>query len=389
MNLNDKQKLDLFLGTILLTILRIPTLILGYLLKRDHSLTPQGEILIIKMQGGGSLVIAFPALLGIKKRYKDCRFILLTTRSVFPFAETLGIFDEIICVNDKNFLLLIFSSIRAWWKCLRVDTVIDLEVYSKLTTVFSILTAARNRIGFYFESTYWRQNLHTHLIFFNRFSGAYHFYDAIAKMLDAPVETLPICAEELRRNLTPSKKGSRVRISIGHACSEMGRERMLSNKQWLYVFKEKGVTFEEFIFLAIKADYTSAQEIIENVKPHFPNAVFENFCGKLSLKDSISLIDSSDEFWSIDSGLLHFAVLLGKKIVSFWGPTDPLTRLRIYPGVPSKAYYCKVPCSPCIHVAESPPCHGKNICIDSIFEKKNPDDESDIALTIADRFKTF
>src|SRR5208283_48362 len=254
MNTIRKQHVDIVLGTLFLVMLRLPVLVLGRLLKRDHSPIPKGDILVIKMQGGGSLVLAFPALLGIRNRYRNCRLVLLTTPSVLPFAESLDIFDRIICVRDRGLTSLIFSGIMAWWKTLKFDTVIDLEVYSRLTTVFSVLTLARNRIGFYLESTFWRRGLHTHLIFFNRYSGVHHFYNKVAQLISAPVETCPLSAEHLRRNLPDYSKSSRVRISIGHACSDFGAERMLTATQWVEVFRARKVTSEEIVFLGAPSD---------------------------------------------------------------------------------------------------------------------------------------
>jgi len=347
---------------------RLPVVALGFLLRRDHSPIVKGDILVIKMQGGGSLVLAFPALLSIKRRYHNSRLLLLTTRSVAQFGESLGVFDEVICVDDRKMYRLFLSGLRALWRCFRVDTVLDFEVYSRLTTVFSVLTAARNRIGFYLESAFWRKGLHTHLVFFNRFASVHYFYEQVAQLLDAPIVPFEVRAEEFIRGLaSEEKKGRNKRIAIGHACSEMGAERMLTADQWLSFFLGQGITCEEFAFLGAKCDYRLAQDIIEKVATHFPVASFKNLCGLLTLAQSIAYINSSDEFWGIDSALLHYARLLGKKTVSFWGPTDPMTRLGNSPQVSSEIYYRKVPCSPCIHVAESPPCGGQNLCIQGLF----------------------
>jgi ADP-heptose:LPS heptosyltransferase len=65
----------------------------------------------------------------------------------------------------------------------------------------------------------------------------------------------------------------------------------------------------------------------------------------LILKESVACIKSSAELWENDSGLLHDARLLGKKNVSFWGPTDPVTRLQEFADVATEVYYQKIPCS--------------------------------------------
>jgi hypothetical protein len=44
------------------------------------------------------------------------------------------------------------------------------------------------------------------------------------------------------------------------------------------------------------------------------------------------------------------------------------TRLQPFPGAADVAHYRKIACSPCIHVAEEPPCRGRNLCIAELIE---------------------
>ena len=344
---------------------------LGKILKRDHSIEPKEDICFIKLLGGGSLVIAYPSILGLRKRYPNHTFSLITTSPIAPFAEILNVFDKIYIIDDSSILRLVLTVFNTFIHSFRIDTVIDLEVYSRLSTIFSTLICARNRIGFFLEVVFWRKHFHTHLIFFNRFSGVYHFYDAIAILLKAEPVSISECRKELTKNLGYiSKKSSTKRIAIGHGCSELGRERMLSPLQWLKVFKDRIGYNEvaEVILLGGEEDRIIGDRIISKISPYLPNLRFKNFCGKLTPLESIRMLASCDEFWGIDSLLNHFARLLGLKCVSFWGPTDPTTLLRPIPELDEEIYYKKLPCSPCIHVAEEPPCKGNNICIQGIFD---------------------
>ena len=95
--------------------------------------------------------------------------------------------------------------------------------------------------------------------------------------------------------------------------------------------------------------------------------ICQNECGAHALSGTIRRIGQSQRFLGIDSGLLHLARLLGKNTVSFWGPTDPGTRLMPRNRGEDLIFYNKVSCSPCVHFADMPPCQGKNLCIDAIF----------------------
>jgi len=282
-------------------------------------------------------------------------------------------------VDDSSLLRLARSGLRCLWRNFAVDTVVDLEVYSRLTTVLSSLTCARNRIGFYLETAFWRKHLHTHLIFFNRWAGSFRWYDAVARLLGAEPAAVELCQRKLRERfgwVEPSSGAAR-QIAIGHSCSDLGRERMLDERQWLAVFEKALGSGDRgrVLFLGTSPDRDLATRIIQGLSQRFSLVRFDNFCGDLSLADSLRTLASCHEFWGIDSALLHFARLLGLKCVSYWGPTDPMTRLRPVPGLQETVHYGKVPCSPCVHVAEEPPCRGQNVCIQCLFHPK-PEYES-------------
>lgn len=374
MNIRIKQLIDFYLGSVLIFSLRPIVYVVGKILNKNHSLEVRGDIVFLKFVGGGSLVIAFPSLLGIRKRYPNSKLILVTTSAVKPFAELLGIFDQIRVINDKNILVLAFSALVVWVQCLFVDTVIDFEVYSKLSTVFSLCTLARNRIGFFMENIFWRKHINTHLVYFNRSSGIYSFYEQLSYLIHAIPEKAEVCREYLFARVSQVAKPLEAdkKISIGFSCSDFGRERMLSVSQWHSYFTQRLKSDEviHFYFLGTHDDQLFAKELIQILKASFPQCKFENCAGQFTLKETVSILWSSHEFWGIDSGLLHFARIGGIKTVSFWGPTDPQTRLKPFEYLSEEIFYEKIPCSPCIHVADIPPCLGQNKCIEKLFDSQ-------------------
>lgn len=369
MKLKIVKIIDYYLGNFLIAILKPIVVLFGFLLRRDHSLELNNNLTIIKLQGGGSFVIAFPALLGLRKKYPDLNISLVTTKEIAPFARSLNIFNNFFEINNSSIFKLLLTTVTTYIRTFGADTIIDLEIHSRLTTVFSVLTAARNRIGFYQEVAFWRRRIYSYMIYFNTFSGSYEFYDKIVQLFSVSPSSADECKGYLLRFLPKAENSGKYRICIGHACSDLGRERMLDARQWEQVFLsriDKNIE-AEIIFLGAKRDSKLASEIIEKLSLHFTNIEFINLCGKTSLTESLSMLNSSNEFWGIDSSLIHYARLFRIKCVSFWGPTDPKTRLREIPGLQEEIIYCKIPCSPCVHVTETPPCIGDNICIQNLF----------------------
>jgi hypothetical protein len=174
-NLRVKLLADYYIGGTLQAIIKPATVLLGKIVRRDHNLTRCSSLTFIKMMGGGSLVIAYPALLATKNSPQIKQLRLITTSAVKPFAEILGVFDEIIVIRDDSAVTLVGDALSAIRKVFRCDAIVDLEVHSRLTTVFSVVTCAVNRVGFYTGISFWRQKLATHLLFCNISNGIQPF----------------------------------------------------------------------------------------------------------------------------------------------------------------------------------------------------------------------
>ncbi len=372
LTLNTKRTLDRYVGGLLLAVFRIPAIVLAAVLRRDHSLTLGKQAAVIKLAGGGSLLLAFPALLGLRRKYPDTRLLLICAPSVVPFGRILGVFDEILVIDDSNLKRLCLSAARTWCRCFHIDTIIDLEVYGHLPAVFSLFTVARNRIGFFLRSAFWRRDIITHVVFFNQFGGSYRYYEHICRLLDGE----PASPEDARAALVAGLPGIPAqlasappahRVGIGHACSALGRERMLAPGQWAEFARrylaDKEEARIEFHFFGGAPDVGDAEEIEVALKAVMPAAGYHNHCGKMSLAQSVSALRAMDAFWGIDSALLHFARLLGVSCRSFWGPTAPETRLKPIEGLAETIHYHRISCSPCVHVATDAPCKGDNICM--------------------------
>ncbi len=380
MKLSTQQSLDYWIGGAGIFILSPYAKMLGHLLQRDHSLIVKDRLAVIKMLGGGSLVIALPALLGFRRQYPDVRLTLVTLNSIKPFAEAISIFDEIIIVDDRSIPSLVVSGVRLFRKLFMVDTIVDFEVYSRLTTVLSTLLCARNRLGFYLENTTWRRCLVTHLFFFNRYAGSFHFYDSTLAALGAKAATVSECGFHVARangiEANPHPVGVRVtveqaasRICIAPGSSEFGKERRLSGAQWAKVLPRLVGEATEIVILGGGADAATAEDLMRHCETVLPGVSWANACDGRPLRESLALLAGCSRLLAIDSALLHFGRIFGIPTFSFWGPTDPMSRIKDVPGLGEAIWYEKLVCSPCVHVAESPPCAGRNVCIEAAVRR--------------------
>jgi len=368
--LRARLLLDLYVGGMLHAILKIPTILLGRLLGRDHDLTRCQEIAVLKLLGGGSLVIAYPALLALKKLPHVRKLVLVTTPAIKPFGDTLGIFDEIVVIREDSFIHLGTDSLSAIRRLFRFDAIIDLEIYSRLTTVFSLLTCARNRVGFFTSISFWRRGISTHLLFCNVSNGIYFFYDQVAQIFGARPAGEEECTRTFRNALQAGEPNpAETHLAIAPTCSALSSERMLLPGEWADILAKRLDMYPNGIVRIHLFGAPSDAKVLDALKDRLSGrfgARIEvgNHAGKTNLRESVRMLSSMTEVLCIDSALLHFSRLLGMYTISYWGPTDP--RVLVRPRANSaldEIHHVKLPCSPCIHVSHQPPCKGKNICI--------------------------
>jgi ADP-heptose:LPS heptosyltransferase len=371
MNLRRRLILDYYFGGLLHVLLKGPTILLGKILHRNHHLSHCSDVTIMKILGGGSLAIAYPALLALKRSGRIRRLRLLTSPGVRPFGETLGLFDEIIVIRDNSLWATAIDSLSAIRKLFHCDAIVDLEIHSRLTTVFALLTCAVNRVGFYTAISFWRKGISTHLLFCNISNGIYDNYDQLAALFGAELPTFAECSTAFRAALglsAPSQTGTpRPRIGVAPCCSGLSSERTLLPKEWVevigrYMPPGDSSTPVELHLFGAPSDRRGLDELGSTLRAAHPRLETVNHAGK-KLRESVLLLDGLDRIFFIDSALLHFARMLGKSTVSFFGPTDPRVLLRPATLAPETVHYFKLSCSPCVHVSDKPPCGGNNICM--------------------------
>src|SRR5947207_15161327 len=102
MKLRRKLWIDYYVGGTMHVLLEAFVIALVRLLRRNHDLSRCSTVTIVKLLGGGSLVIAYPMLLALRRKPAIRTLRLIATPSTAPFAEALGVFDEIVTVRDDG-----------------------------------------------------------------------------------------------------------------------------------------------------------------------------------------------------------------------------------------------------------------------------------------------
>jgi ADP-heptose:LPS heptosyltransferase len=362
MTFQTKLRADYYAGGLLLALLFVPVRLLGHLLGRDHTTIHRRGCVVIKLVGAGSLFLAMPSMLEIRRTFPPGRFYLVGTPAVIKVAREFAWFDEYWTIDDSSLLRLLRTTIAALWRMARnTDHLIDLEIHSRFTTLMSVLSMVRNRIGFVDEIVFWRRGFYTHMTFFNVHGPIYVFYDMLAKWFDIGTISVTSFNDKFRRHvmaapLTSGTVPASPFVAVGHGCSDLGRERQLHPDEWKRLLRPMILAGHEIIFLGGPGDSEGANAIIAELGRG------RNLCGELSIVQSAKVLGLASVYYGIDSMLLHLARAQDVPTVSVFGPTDPATRLRPM-ATRGRVAFARLPCSPCVHVNETPPCQGKRPCM--------------------------
>jgi ADP-heptose:LPS heptosyltransferase len=371
------RKLDKYIGYCLIIILVPVTRLLGILMRRDHRVQqPPQHLLFIKLLGLGSLVVATDPIQAMRQKMPNTRFILLTDTNIASGIEPFHAFDEIWAVDTSSLSNTISTSIhfivRSWR--LKKVWVADLEVYSKLTTVYALLTMARNRFGFHLRPVFFRKFLNTHNIPFQQSACLEDNYAHMAQVITG-TEQLPATEPAPPR----SDEWHKPYIILNNTCSALAPVRKLPDEtfasicNWILTH-----THFRIAFLGTAIDKPGIDQFMDQYLPVYKQkGQLLNIAGALDFEAYYRFIaDKGICMVTIDSGPLHIARKLGLPTVSIWGPTNPASYIKIPAGQEKRHSYCynKVACSPCVHHHEQLPCGGNNFCMkeisaESIIEK--------------------
>ncbi len=315
------------------------------------------------MLGLGSVIMAADALVSIKKKYPESSFEIICSESIAEGIHSLKLFDKVHVIKDSSYLQIAYTSIQVitsfWFKrC----WIIDLEVYSKLSSLLSLWTLAVNRFGFYFDEVNFRNNINTHNVFFDTESGVIENYHRMAK--EAGVSRF----ERYRIEGYETRASHQIytHIAINNTCSELARERLLTAQQLkdlcIYILANTPYTIA---LLGAPTDRVKMDEYIAFIG----ESGMENYAGTFQFSDYYNFLHQHCKLMiTVDSAPLHIAQKLGIPTLSIWGPTTPQS--RIITDDSNQVIFHQAPCAPCAHISGELPCKGNNFCIKDITQEE-------------------
>ena len=394
-SVNTMRAIDHWVGVPLCAIAS-PLVALMDSIKNIFSRTPEApkKLLFIELSEMGSAILVDPAMRNAQARGAELFFLIFkSNRASLTLLNTVKP-ENIFTIDSSSLGGLIKDTLRFLIVARhhRIDTVIDLELFSRFTALLTGLCGARRRVGYHIfhGEGLWRGFMLTRKVHYNphihitkNFLSLIHA--AFAKEIEVPFSKIQIPDSEVRLEqavINPTAL-EKVRERIEKLAKEAGIEYtqgknrlilinpnasdLLPQRRWAQQrFSEliQGIHQQypsDLILITgspAEFAYVEKVRVVANIK----NAL--NFAGQVSFIELPPLYTLSDVMVTNDSGPGHFSAVTPLRTVVLFGPETPALYGSIGNSIPITA---NLACSPCVSAANhrKTPCQD-NVCMQAI-----------------------
>ncbi len=374
MKTSTKLWIDENVGKPIIYCLNFVVQLLGKILRIDHSFQkPVKTIVICKFKGMGSIVQATPLIQTLRTNYPDARILFVTEKANRGICELIPAIDKVLVLDDSTLFSLvksIFTVLPKLWE-MKVDYYFDLEIYSNFSSLFTTVSIARNRFGYFSSGKEYRMGIYTHMMFFNVNAPISEVYLQFARLIGCQKIESALwkpSSTSFSENLTQQLRLSPNQniIVINPNASDLRIERRWPASKFSELISTILTQYPEYKIVLI--GNRAEAEYVNSIANGFQNnSSVINSSGKLSLTELICLIANSKLMVTNDTGPMHLGFACRIKVVALFGPCSPVQ----YGGSENSiSLYKNVYCSPCVHEFLVPPCKGNNVCMQGIQSKE-------------------
>jgi ADP-heptose:LPS heptosyltransferase len=372
------------------------------------------KLLFIELSEMGSAILVDPAMRNAQARGAEIFFLIFkSNRASLTLLNTVKP-ENIFTIDSSSLGGLIKDTLRFLIIAHRhrIDTVIDLELFSRFTALLTGLCGARRRVGYHIfhGEGLWRGFMLTRKVHYNphihitkNFLSLIHA--AFAKQIEVPFSKIqipdsevrleqavinPIALEKVRERIerlateagVEYTQGKNRLILINPNASDLLPQRRWAQQRFSELIQSVHQQYPNDLILITGSpaefDYVEKVRIVANIK----NAL--NFAGQVSFAELPPLYTLSDVMVTNDSGPGHFSAVTPLRTVVLFGPETP----ALYGSIGNSiAITANLACSPCVSAANhrKTPCQD-NVCMQAITVSQVLD-KVGIQLQDSDKFK--
>jgi lipopolysaccharide heptosyltransferase II len=320
------------------------------------------KVLLLKMWGMGSIVLASPLLEVVRARYPGARIDFLSLAENRTVVEMCSGVDRAIAIDlRRGILAFLVSTLRTIWAIRRqhYDLVLDLEFFTRFSAIFSYLAGPRCSHGFSAKGK-WRGKLHDVEVPFNAYNHvALNFLDLLRGDPMDPVEPAAVsgpaawerCRELLARE-PHWREGEPIAV-VNPNAGDMALERRWPGERVAELLRSLA---QRDALNVVMIGSPGERGYVESVVRAAGNGVkVVNLAGRIDVAQLVALLAHAAVVVTNDSGPLHIAAAAGAPTVALFGPETPVLYgpLRSRAGQRHVVHYRKLACSPCMFVHDN------------------------------------
>jgi lipopolysaccharide heptosyltransferase II len=381
MKVERQRKIDRVVGKVICRILSV-------IPKKDGSAAEPSRILVILLSEMGSLLLAKPMFNHIRERYKQASLHVLCferNREFLDIVEPLPS-SHVFTVRGESLWELLKDSLRvlAGIRKSRIDTVLDCELFSRISSIYSFLSGARIRVGFHphTQEGLYRGGFINRPVLYNPYLHMSHqFINLVEAIGSTQKPTVKRC---------PSKKPFSVpQMEVKDGEKEAMWKRLtrdfpqIFEKKLVLIYPSGGllpirawplnhfcVVAENILDRGYAVGIIGMEEdkmLAERLLSHCKSDQCIDLTGYTkTVRELMILFHFASLLITNDGGPGHFAAMTPVPAIVLYGPETP----ALYGPMDSKSRTCYVPlsCSPCLtaYNHRHSPCDGDNRCLKAI-----------------------
>ncbi len=278
------------------------------------------NILVVRTDRIGDVVLTFPVAAILKKHYPNCKITFLLREYTAPLADENKFFDEVLILQTKNNKQLISENIKQL-KQKKFDTCFVVSPNFQLALILR-LSGIKNIIGTGYR---WYSFLFNHKIVENTKYAEHHeleFNDRMLKAVNIRETITPDDVEfGFQQNVQSEQKVRQLLVQSGH---NFTKKTVIihpgsggSAIDWpVKRFSELVVLLAQELDINIILTGSAKENVLcESLVQH---EKVKNYAGRFNLKDFVSLLNFGDLIVANSTGPIHIAAALGKSVVGFY-----------------------------------------------------------------------
>jgi ADP-heptose:LPS heptosyltransferase len=383
LNINFQRAVDRWAGVPICAALSLFEKLRLILAGEKQTAKPQ-RILIVLLSEMGSLVLAQPMFAELKRRYPEAELYMLMFAKNREVLDLQGVMpkENVITLNDKALGAFAGDSLKALrrMRSLDLDVVIDCELFSRASSIFSYLSGARVHVGFHAHT---QEGLYRGS-FMNR-KVLYNPYRHLSQQFLTMVDAIESQGRPLAKAM-PHEVGAPPLLrfedgEVERVTAQLHEDfPVLKDKKLVLVYPDGGILpirawppayYKELCSALLQDGYAVALIGLPDAKPLAQEIVAHcrhEHCIDLtgytkSVRHLLTIFQRASLLVTNDGGPGQFAALTRLQTLVFFGPETPALYSPLAPNI--HCLYTGISCSPCLtaYNHRNSPCDGNNQCL--------------------------